>query len=152
MPKRNVPKATLDEAIGMIRAGSSQRRVSKALGISRSCIQNAIERKRTTGSVDHRAGAGRKRIMNANSDHLIKQIAILNHRKSIRTINSEVKRSNVDISTRTLCRRLAEMNFDCTPTIKRHLLTRKHKENRVQFCRKYRDWTVEVKSDYFEPE
>ncbi len=143
MPKKSVPTSMLDRALGMIKAGASQATTSKALGISRHCIQNAIERERTTGSVHHRAGAGRKRKTTASSDRIIKRIVVQNYQKSIRAIHSEVKQADIDISTRTLCRRMAEMTFDCTPTVKRQLLTKKHKQTRVDFCRKYRDWTAE---------
>jgi transposase len=143
MPKRSIPEATLNQAIGLLKAGKSMGEAAAQLEISKSCVKRAKDRHEETGSISHRPGTGRKRKTDEKTDRVIKRIAVLNRRKSIRALHSEVRRSNIDISLGTLCNRLNEMKFESTPTIKRQLLTRKHKQKRVEFCRKYRDWTLE---------
>lgn len=143
MPRKVVAEDKLHEALGMIKAGKSQREVAKALKISKSCVQRLNSRYKSTGSVKHRWGGGPSRKTNSKDDRVIKRIAIKHRKKSFRAILGEVKRSGIDISLGTLASRLSEMGLEKKPTKKRQLLTKKHKINRVKFCKKYRDWTLE---------
>jgi len=135
--KKKVDIQVLNQAIGLNKAGKSQREIAKVLKISKSCVQNIIKRYEERQTLELKRGAGRKRKTTKREDRIIEKIASVNKKKSIRFIQGEVKRSNIDISVRTLCKRMNELGLESRKMVKKKLLlTKKHRAKRLEWCKK----------------
>lgn len=146
--KKKVDIEILNQAIGLKKAGKSQREIAKELNISKSCVQNAIVRHEERGTLVHKSGGGRKRVTTVREDRSIARIATQNKTKPLSAIHADVKQSDIDLSISTLCRRMKEMGFESRAKVKKQLLTKKHRVKRLEWCKKYRNWTVRDHQKY----
>ena len=140
--KKKTDISVLNQAIGLHKAGKSQRYIAQVLHISKSCVQNSIKRFDERNTLEHKRGAGRKRETTIRENRMIERIASIHKKRSIKFIHGEVQRAKIDVSVATVYRRLREMGFDSHTSVKKQFLTKKHRAKRLEWCKKHQNWTV----------
>lgn len=132
----------LNQAVGMLLSGSSQRNVAAFFGVSHSVISRAWARYQLN-SVHFRHGGGRVRKTTARTDRLIRFIT----RRRRTVVASELVEhvrevNNVNISQNTVRRRLHEVNLRARRPARHPTLSIEHKRNRLYFCREHLNWNL----------
>lgn len=140
----DLPATSVARAVTMIEEGHTYRSVSRALGVSTSVIHRVIQRYRETGSYVRRRGQGRNRVTSAIDDRFIALQTLRNRRQTaVQTRNQLVEVRNINISERTVRRRLNEVGLRSYVPAKAPKLDVAHRVARLGFARQHRDWTSE---------
>lgn len=110
----------------------SQRDIAKKYGISRGAVQLNIWKHKTFGNVVDRPRRGCKRKTSAKIDQRIIREIKKNPRTTIREIKEGL---DLDISDRTIRRRLAERDLKSYFAKKRPMISARNKKKRLQFAK-----------------
>lgn len=111
--------------------GRSQREIAKIIGRSQKCIFNALSPPKPQLLRD------RPRKTTAKEDNHMQLLSKKDPLKSAVAIQQEL---GAQISTRTLRRRLVEKNLFGRLSRKVPILTKKHRQNRIQFAKMHKNW------------
>jgi transposase len=124
------------QALGMLRAGSSVRRVARAFAVHHSTVYRLVQRQQATGTVADRPRTGAPRVTTARQDRGLRrqhlQDRFLTAAASARATQG---RNGGTISSRTVRRRLLEGNIRCRRPYRGAVLTQRHRQAR-------RDWAA----------
>lgn len=116
--------------------------ISKKCGCHRSSVSRFLKKYDSTGNIKALPKGRPKRKTTAAQDRILRRIAVKNRFKSRREIRAEMKKQvGVNISVRTIGNRLAEFGLHSYTAVKKPLLTKKMKKNRLKFAKKYLNWT-----------
>lgn len=130
--------------------GLSLNQIAKRTGLARSTIQSKYQMFVSCIPIEETKGVGRPRKLN-NADYIaIGQYIRADKTQSIENLQYQLKNKRaVNIGRRTLARNLAERGYKKKRAKKSVLLTTKHKEKRLIFCRnnRNRDWKNIIFSD-----
>ncbi|KAL0895252.1 hypothetical protein ABMA27_011406 [Loxostege sticticalis] len=119
--------AQVAQAVALINQGLTQREVATVLNVPRSSMQNALKRYQETGRYTRRPDSGGVRCTSARVDRFIRlQIA-----------------RGVNVSERTIRRRMEEVNLRARRPARGTELLRQHRVARLQFARDHANWTHE---------
>lgn len=123
--------------------GYSQCAIAKRLNISRHAVQNAL-RKPPEDNLSRRSHTGRKRITTPRDDRFLKSIVVHSPNASSARISHAARVQGIDVSSRTVRRRLAkEFNLPARRPAKKPLMTERQRLARIKFCREMKDKTAE---------
>ena len=119
-----------------------QSAIAKYLKISKSIVAYWIERYEKTGDVQTQEGRGKKRKTTEKSDKFLIELFENDDELSLSEAQRKMKRRKVNISTKTISRRLKETGMKFISSIYKPLLTLQHQEKRLQWCKenKEREW------------
>lgn len=132
------------KAIALIQDGRSQYYVARVLGISRCSVQRVVKRFHETGSYSRRVGSGRKRCTTNADDHFLTLKVLRNRDTTAVSARNELHEvRGVDVSERTVRRRLKEYGLSARRPATGPELTREHRVQRMRFARDHQDWTPE---------
>jgi len=136
-----ISEAAKSRAISLLQAGRSIRDAAEISGVSRS----TVARFRLEASYPMSAcKMGRPRILCARQERLIARMVgsgkWKDAEKARSGLNAEYK---VKISSESLRRSLRRSGLQSRVSKKKPLLSRKHRQARLAFARRYRNWTVE---------
>ena len=139
-----------------IQKGHSQRKIAKNCGISRGAVEQISKKFQSTGSVADKIGRDRKRATSKREDMNIIREVKKNPKITVREIQENI---NLNVSDRTVRRRLTEANLHSRFARKRPFISAINKKKRLQFARKYANmsldfwkqilWTDESKFELF---
>lgn len=139
-----------------IQKGLSQRNIAKNYEVSRGAVEQIRRKFQSTGSVADRIGRGRKRATSNREDIRIVREVKKNPKITVREIRENI---HLDVSDRTVRRRLSEANLHSRFARKRPFISAINKKKRLQFARKYANmpldfwkkilWTDESKFELF---
>lgn len=110
----------------------SQRNIAEKYGVSRGAVQLVIRKHQRLGSVADRPGRGPKRKTDARTDTSIIREVKKNPRVTIRAIK---ERLDLDVSNRTIRRRLEERGLKSYFAKKRPMISKANKQKRLKFAR-----------------
>lgn len=138
---RPIPKSKVDEAIRLMKEGVSTREAARRLKISPSTAANIHSANKENMPVNK---GGRPRTVTTDVVEHIK----LNMKRGVhRTAVDATKEANhllsQPVTVSTIRRRLREAGLIAKRIVKRPALKRKHIQGRMQFVKKYKEWTVE---------
>lgn len=140
----DLPATSAARASTMIEEGHTYRSVSRALGVSTSVIYRVVRRYRETGSYVRRRGQGRNRATSALDDRFLVMQTLRNRlQTAVQTRNRLAEVRNVNVSERTVRRRLNEVGLNSYVPAKAPKLEVAHRVARLAFAREHRDWTSE---------
>lgn len=123
----------------------SQREIARKERVSHQTVMRIAKRineniPSTSGS---RQNCRKKRKTAVRDDRLIVKLAKENRNMSLTAIYKKVRDSGVNISARTLRRRLYENGLKCRRPVKKPRLTDRMKRARYNFAKQYRHYTVD---------
>jgi len=121
--------------------GMSQNQISKALKVSQSVVCRTLARIKELGNFTSRKRSGRPRVTSPLTERKIRRSSVANPTWSAKTIAIETR---TRASVRTVRRRLlVDFNLASRSPAKKSLLSAKNIRDRIQFCKKYKNWTKE---------
>lgn len=129
------------QAIGMWTAGNSMRQIGNQLGHHHTSISRLIRKYQQTNDVKDRPRTGRPRCTTQREDRALSRLVRL--RPFATSI--ALKRAwlpNRRFSLKTLRNRLHSAGYYARRPIRRPLLTRQHKQARLEWCRARRRWNL----------
>ena len=130
-------------AVGMIEAGMRQKNVAKSLGISLRTVEYWWQTYKKTGSIQKQKRSGRPKIL-GRLEKIIISKSLGKKRQSCRKLSKRMKSRGLEGSKSTINLYLRkELGVKAYHARKIPLLTKKHISDRVAFCKRVKNWTVE---------
>lgn len=137
-----LPAETVARIMALVDDGRSQRYVSRSLGIPETTVRRVVQRYRETGRYTRRPGSGRPRATSSREDRFVVLQTLRNRTQTAVETAARIRRAmDVDISARTVRRRLAEMSLHSRARVTAPQLTPAHRVARLQFAREHENWT-----------
>lgn len=129
--------------------GLSLREIGKKYNVSKTCVDKICKKFGKTQQLGNLPGRGRKRATTRREDSLI----VREIQRKPGTSSREIKEQlNLNVSTKTIRRRLHEKNFTSRVSIRKPMISPKNKKKRLDFAKKYVDkpisfWKTVIWSD-----
>ena len=124
--------------------GYSGRAIARKQKISLCAVQEIIKKARETGSVNDRPRCGRPASTTPRQDRLLSHLSLSDRRATSKILKRElVDATGVDVTTRTVRRRLQKAGLRGCVAARKPLQTPRHKSRRLAWCRERKDWTPE---------
>lgn len=131
---------------GLLKAGNlSQRQIAKNEGVSHQTVMRIAKKMKENVSptTNKRSSCRGIRKTTPRADRKIVQVALENRRATARVLVETLKDRGVEISERTLRRRLDEVNIKCRRPAKKPKLTPKMQKSRLEWAKAHRNLTIE---------
>jgi len=143
MRQLNVEERTT--AITLLAEGYSSREIGRRLGgVHHTTILRLKKKVEETGSTENKPGSGRPRKLNERDEReCVRKIARGECSTAIAIKKKLRIDDNIDISVRTVRRTLHKHGLVARVKKKKPLLTKKHRQKRLDFAKKHQSWTVE---------
>lgn len=141
-----MPTSLTDSAnvVALMEEGNSQRYVAQTLRIPRSTVQRVYQRYRETGGYSRRPGSGRKRATSARDDRFIVSNTLRDrHSTAVDTRRALQEIREVNVSERTVRRRLNEAGLKSRRPNKGPELLQQHRVERLRFALNHVNWNQE---------
>lgn len=133
-----------DRALGMLEAGRSTRQVAAALNVNQSTVHRLQQRYAATGSSADRHRPGRPRVTTQNQDHYIRVQHLRNRfRTATATASETIGTHGRQLSARTVRNRLRVEGIRPRRPFVGAILTRRHRDARLQWCNRHRYWNLQ---------
>lgn len=129
----------------LIHTSHSQREIATITGVSKSVV-NRIKIKIDENlplEVIRNGRCGRKKITTPRGDRKIRDVCLQNRKMSVDHITRLVNEGGINVSKRTVQRRLAEENLIGHRPAKKPRLTQAMKKKRLKWAKEHRNMTVE---------
>lgn len=120
----------------LLRTGNhSMREISRLQGVSPYVVVQISKQMKENSSItpSKRTNCGRKKKTTPRAERKVVSIAAANRRAPLQELNKMVHDAGVEISERTLRRRLKDANFQCRRLVKKPRLTARMKKARLEF-------------------
>ena len=138
--RRHLPVGDMEQIIGMLLAGQSQRDVGRQFNVSHTVVGRVWQRYLDTGSVVQRGGRGRPRKTTDRDDRYIVNIAKRRRFESAKALNADFRdASGVRICEQTVRNRLHAANIRARKPAVRPPLTPEHRRLRLDFSQEHRN-------------
>lgn len=138
---KSIPEAAKSRIISLLQAGHSIREVAKITGISRSTIGSI---RKITSFPSSEKKIGRPRILEARQERLVARMVSSGQWRDAEKAKSHLKQDyNIEISAESLRRSLRRSGLQAHICPKKPLLRKKHRQERLAFARRYKNWTME---------
>jgi transposase len=138
-------------AIALVHVGFSIREAANSLGSARFSVNRAVLRFRQTGGYTRRPRSGR---ISARDNRYITMLSLRNRHMTAVEIRNQLERvREVNVSERTVRRRLGEENLGAYRPATEPELLRGHRVSRLLFAQEHLNWNLEqLKSVLFRDE
>lgn len=137
----SVPAETVAAIVALLEDGRSQSYVANRYGVSRSTVQRLHARFLETGVYTRRPGTGPRRRTTARDDRFLVIRSLRNRHVTAVSLRNQLQEiRNVNVSERTVRRRLAEANLTACRPAAGPELSRQHRVARLQFAREHQNW------------
>jgi len=139
-PRKRVKILTLAQ-----NCSKTQSEIADLCGVSQSVVSKLLKRYRDNASISprRRGKCGRKRKTTARDDQILLRESKKDARKSSTDLKHDLMHHGVNVSTSTVRRRLIASGRRAHRPVKKQLLTAQMMRRRLQWARKYRNWTKE---------
>lgn len=129
--------------VALIQDGRSQVYVASRYGVSRSTVQRVYARFIETGAYTRRPGTGPQRRTTRRDDRFIVSSILRNRHATAVEIRSDLQHvRNINVSERTIRRRLNEANLGNRRPATGPELSRAHRVARLRFAREHHHWNA----------
>lgn len=129
--------------VALIEEGRSRRSVAREFNLAESSVRHIFNRYVATGSYEHLPRSGRPRATDSREDRSIVRQALRDPFSTSTTLAIQANATReVPISTRTIRRRLVDEGIRSRKPAQGPVLSRRHREARLQFARLHSAWTV----------
>ncbi|XP_042861277.1 uncharacterized protein LOC122246649 [Penaeus japonicus] len=127
-----VPRLSIEDRMRVVvlhEEGYSCNKIAQKLNIARSTAQQIVKKHQETGTVKDREGRGRKKITTKREERVIIKEALRDRRKTSKSLANELRDNfNINVSDRTVRRRLLQSGLKYCRAKKKPLLTEYYKE------------------------
>lgn len=129
------------EIVDLFKSGRKQSEICLQLKLSKQTVSKVIKNFKVRGCIINLKRGDRPRKTTKKTDSLIKRTSQKNPNFSGRQVFNEI--GNLQISSRTVLRRLREANLPARRMAKKPLLSQKNRRARIEFAKKHLNWTEE---------
>ena len=132
------------QIIALKQAGIKQTHIAKQLKCDPQTVHRVLKRFTKTNSFSDAPRSGAPRKTSKADDRLLVRSSTKDRRLPATQLRLQLvdKKGKPSVSARTIRRRLAEVGLNGRKPRKKPLLTKVHKEKRLQWAKKYSSWTV----------
>jgi len=142
--KRSLSEAQRAQIVILRQEGYTERPRSERLAVSKTAVHQAVVKFKNCGSYSDCKRSGRPRKTTRRDDILIKRCVVKSPACSAKTIRAELGETGSRISRRTISRRLTgEFGLKSRKPARKPRLASAMKLKRLQFAKKYKDWTIQ---------
>lgn len=124
-----------------LKSGISQRKVAKTFGCSQSTVCEIWKKYRLRNDVRNLPRSGRPRVTSSRQDRKLVDLAKSMRRCTSKQLNAEWSKYGVKVCARTVRNRLNNKGYHFCKAKTKPYMTKKHKKNRLQWCKKYKCWS-----------
>ena len=136
-------KETRASIIALHKKGFTGKDIAASKIAPTSTIYQTIKNFKESGSIVVKKASWCPRKSSKRLDRLLKLIQLRDRGTTSTELVQEWQQASVSASARTVRRRLLEDGLVSRRAAKKSLLSRKNIRDRLIFCKRYRDWTVE---------
>lgn len=116
----------------------SARKVHRDTKIPLSTISYQLKKLRTQGSLQHRAGNGRRRMIGAKSSRALGQFIRRNNEVTLDELAEKLRdQCQLTVSTSTISRHLNRLQYENCLPLNTPMFTQEHKERRVEWAKQH---------------
>lgn len=127
--------------VSLRKTGMSIRAIACLLHLPKSTVCNIVQRGKVSAYGTRKTRSGRPRVTTPRDDNMIKRLATTNPSISSTEIRCQLP---LRCSTQTIRRRLVnQFNLRAHRPAKKPLLTPNQRKKRLQFCKRYSNWTID---------
>lgn len=121
----------------------SVREIAKRINFSYVTVHKFLKKYERSGSIDRKQGTGkRNKKTSEREDRVLKKLSLKNRKATSKELSSTLNENfNIEISDRTVRRRLQGLGLHGRRPRKKPGLTQKMKSARLAFAKLHRDWT-----------
>ena len=136
---KKVSKEIENLAVQKLKSGLSLREIGRELNISY-CLVYKIKKR---NDIEEKCNKNRrKKIFTTRDQRTISRLIMTNKAKSPHDVKKQLNNAQgTVVSTGTVQRELKRIGFKAKKKIKKPLLTPKHRKQRLEFAKKYENWT-----------
>ena len=127
----------------MIKAGVSAREVAQKFKLSYSGAKKICSKLKLTGDCGRTPGSGRKRKTTERSDRFIAKSSKSGTPTKKENTNELKNQTGVEVSTKTIQRRLREKGITWRKKSKKPFVSKKNRIARLKFAREHAGWSIE---------
>jgi transposase len=114
--------------------------IAKRLWFTLKTVKKPINRYKLTGACARKKGSGRPRNTSSKQNRLIVRTAIKNRKATSKEIKHQL---NLDISSKTIRRRLNEANITSCIAVKKPFISKTNLKKRLQWAKEHENWNVD---------
>ena len=142
--RRHLEATDVARAVQLLEDGVRQVEVARRFGITQSVVSRLWQRYQQTGRYHVRQRSGRPRVLTARQDQYLRVSARRNRMDSAITQRNNLQNATgVRVSIQTVRNRLhADGLYARRPAVA-PVVTRRHRQARLAFCREYVDWNIQ---------
>lgn len=137
---REISSETRSAIVTLYDEGKSEREIAAMLKLTKTCVHNAKNRYKTTGSHQDLPRSGRPRATTSSEDNFIFLTSKRNRRLTAPEIRAELNKTR-PVSLTTIKRRLRDANLFCRAAVRKPLIRPQNKKKRLQWDFIHRYWT-----------
>ena len=142
--QRTVTKEEIGVILHLKSEGKSFSEIAKVTKRSRKAVTNIIKRHEETGSTDHRPRSGRPSKSTPRDDRKLIRLSLANRHKNASDLRKEwSEQAGVDVSSRTVRRRLCKGGLKGCKARRKPLLTAVQRKRRLEWCRAHKSWSLD---------
>lgn len=140
---RSLPKQIKEKIIEALNNGDSLSEVSRRFDIPKQTVYSIKKRFQERGHLDNMSKSGRPKKTSIRQDRKIRRLSVADPRRSAVNIHKNLNQTNdLNISVRTVRRRLESFGLHGRHGVKKPLITKKNKIARLKFAREHLHWSV----------
>lgn len=123
--------------------------ISREIGCDVKVVRFWLKRYEETGDVEEFKSSGKPRATTVKEDKVILSLHEAHPQHSSFTLHKVLKKKNIQVSSRTITRRLHEVGKKFLPPISKPLLSKKHRKKRLTWAKENqdRDWNSVIFTD-----
>jgi len=128
----------------MLEKGYTTREIAAKVGCkSHTTIVRLKKKYEETGKVQNKAHSGRPRKLNERDErNIVRRLMTAECSNAVQLQKSLKTTDNVEVGTNTVRRALRRNGLVARVKRKKPLLSKKHREKRLNFAKQYKNWTV----------
>lgn len=122
----------------------SNRQIAKKIGRNESTVRRFLKNYEETGLYKRKVGSGRKKVTNERTERILRRLSLRDRFKTAPKLRAElIETTGINVSLRTVQRRLNEIGLKACRPAKKPLLTASMKKKRYNWAKDKENWTID---------
>ena len=146
--RRQMPGGTISDSrraviVALHEENLSNRAIALRVGCDRRTVDRLLAHYSMVKPLTSHIKSGRPRKTTQRDDSTMSRMVLRDRRITARAIQAEMQHRRVNVSARTVRRRLSNAGFFARRPIRKPFLSKKIKKSRLEWARSHQNWTVD---------